>query len=261
MDELVVLDAGHGAHDSGAVGNGLTEKERALTLTKMVDEELRANGVRTYLTRSTDVFVTLSGRAAVANQKGAKIFVSFHLNSGGGTGYESFVYLTVDAKTQRLQDLLHAEAMKVLAPLGFKDRGKKKADLAVVRETNMPAVLTENGFIDNATDMSHIRQDVVLRKLAKAYAKSICTYLGKGFNEGGSGSTGGSNGGDGRLGVAYIEGTNVNLRNTPSTSGAVIRKLNNPESYIVWYEENGWLNLGGKQFVFNDPSYIRFVRA
>lgn len=258
-DELVVLDAGHGAHDSGAVGNGLMEKERALTLTKMVDEELRANGVNTYLVRSTDVFVTLSGRAAVANQKGAKVFVSFHLNSGGGTGYESFVYLTVDAKTQRLQDLLHAEAMKVLAPLGFKDRGKKKADLAVVRETNMPAVLTENGFIDNATDMSHIRQDAVLRKLAKAYAKAICTYLGKGFNEGGS--TGGSTGGDGRLGVVYIEGTNINLRDKPSTNSNVLRKLNKPESYIVWAIENGWYNLGGNQWVYGDPSYTRFVRA
>ncbi|MFB5568604.1 N-acetylmuramoyl-L-alanine amidase [Bacillus cereus] len=260
MDELVVLDAGHGAHDSGAVGNGLQEKERALTLTKMVDEELRANGVKTFMTRSTDVFVTLSGRAKMANDRGAKVFVSFHLNSGGGTGYESFVYLSVDAATQRLQNLLHDEAMKVLAPLGIRDRGKKKKDLAVVRETNMPAVLTENGFIDNATDMSHIRQDAVLRKLAKAYAKGICTYLGKGFNEGGS--TGGSTGGDGRLGVIYVTGTNVNIRETPSKSGNVVGKINNPPyPFIVWEIRGEWYCVGANQWVYGDPSYTRFERA
>ncbi|PEA88287.1 N-acetylmuramoyl-L-alanine amidase [Bacillus thuringiensis] len=62
------------------------------------------------------------------------------------------------------------------------------------------------------------------------------------------------------IGIAYIEGTNINLRNAPSTSGAVIRKLNKPENYLVWHEQNGWLNLGGEQWMFYDPSYIRFEK-
>ncbi|EJP81072.1 N-acetylmuramoyl-L-alanine amidase [Bacillus cereus] len=259
----VVIDAGHGAHDSGAVGNGLLEKERALKLSHMLNEELRANGVSTYMTRTTDVFVTLSGRAAVANQKGAKVFISNHLNSGGGTGYESFVYNRNDSSTNRLQDLIHAEGMKVLAPLGFHDRGKKTADLAVVRETHMPAVLTENGFIDNATDMSHIRKDEVLRKLAQAYAKAICTYLGKSYN--GSGNTGGSTGGstpppttgggssDG-IGVITISGEGVNLRSGAGTNYPVKRKIV-PNTYIVWAMKDGWACVGGDEWVYADPSY------
>ncbi|MGN7195656.1 N-acetylmuramoyl-L-alanine amidase [Bacillus mycoides] len=59
-------------------------------------------------------------------------------------------------------------------------------------------------------------------------------------------------------GVAYIEGKNVNLRKGPGTSYSKIRQLNKPESYIVWGEKDGWLNLGGEQWIKNDPSYVKF---
>jgi N-acetylmuramoyl-L-alanine amidase len=258
----VVIDAGHGAHDSGAVGSGLQEKERALTLSTMLNEELRASGVSTYMTRSTDVFVTLSGRAKLANDRGAKVFISEHLNSGGGTGYESFVYNRNDKNTNLLQDLVHAESMKVLAPLGFHDRGKKTANLAVVRETHMPAVLTENGFIDNATDMAHIRKDEVLRKLAQAQAKAICTYLGKSYKGSGntSGPTGGSTpppttGGESNgIGTITISGEGVNLRSGAGTNYPVKRKIA-PNTYIVWAMKDGWACVGGDEWVYADPSY------
>ncbi len=59
-------------------------------------------------------------------------------------------------------------------------------------------------------------------------------------------------------GIAYIEGKNVNLRKGPDTSYSKIRQLNKPESYIVWAEKDGWLNLGGEQWIKNDPSYVKF---
>ncbi|MGH0448484.1 N-acetylmuramoyl-L-alanine amidase [Bacillus mycoides] len=61
-------------------------------------------------------------------------------------------------------------------------------------------------------------------------------------------------------GVAYIEGENVNLRKGPDTSYSKIRQLNKPESYIVWGEKDGWLNLGGEQWIKNDPSYVKFSK-
>ncbi|MFP3415009.1 N-acetylmuramoyl-L-alanine amidase [Bacillus sp. SIMBA_074] len=61
-------------------------------------------------------------------------------------------------------------------------------------------------------------------------------------------------------GIAYIEGSNVNLRKGPGTSYSKIRQLNKPESYIVWGEKDGWLNLGGEQWVKNDPSYVKFSK-
>ncbi|MED1115883.1 N-acetylmuramoyl-L-alanine amidase [Bacillus paramycoides] len=61
-------------------------------------------------------------------------------------------------------------------------------------------------------------------------------------------------------GIAYIEGYNVNLRKGPDTSYSKIRQLNKPESYIVWGEKDGWLNLGGEQWIKNDPSYVKFEK-
>lgn len=264
MADLVVLDPGHGDHDPGAIGNGLQEKERALTLTRMVRDILVANGVNVKMTRDSDIFVTLSGRAKIANDLGAKIFVSFHLNSGGGTGYESFVYNRNDKNTNRLQDLIHAEAMKVLGPKGFRDRGKKTKDLAVVRETHMPAVLTENGFIDNANDMSHIRQDEVLRQLAKGYAKAILNYLGKDLvNGGGSGGNGGGStkppvSNDG-IGVATVAVDNLRLRRGPGTTYEHIRYLPKGEPYIVYAIKDGWVNLGGDQWAYAGDGYMKLA--
>ncbi|KXY33376.1 peptidoglycan recognition protein family protein [Bacillus sp. FSL K6-0067] len=59
-------------------------------------------------------------------------------------------------------------------------------------------------------------------------------------------------------GIAYIEGYNVNLRKGPDTSYSKIRQLNKPEAYVVWAEKDGWLNLGGEQWIKNDPSYVKF---
>ncbi|MGH0950789.1 N-acetylmuramoyl-L-alanine amidase [Bacillus mycoides] len=84
------------------------------------------------------------------------------------------------------------------------------------------------------------------------------TNTGGGTNNitgGGSGKDAGTQG----LGIAYIEGSNINLRQEPNTNGSVIRKLNNGESYVVWEERDGWLNLGNS-WVKYDPSYIIFAR-
>ncbi|MCQ6527841.1 N-acetylmuramoyl-L-alanine amidase [Bacillus mycoides] len=59
-------------------------------------------------------------------------------------------------------------------------------------------------------------------------------------------------------GIAYIEGYNVNLRKGPGTSYSKVRQLNKPEAYVVWCEKDGWLNLGGEQWIKNDPSYVKF---
>lgn len=259
-NEEIIIDAGHGAHDSGAVGNGLLEKERALKLSLYLRDELVSSGVSVAMTRTSDTFLSLSARAKFANDRGAKVFISNHLNSSdnpSALGYETFVYNRNDANTNRLQDLIHAEGMKVL---GFRDRGKKTADYAVLRETHMPAVLTENGFISNASEMADIRKDEVLRKLAQGYARAICTYLGKSYN--GSGSTGGSNPtptpppttGDGSIGTITITGDSVNLRTGAGTNYPVKRKIAKG-AYKVWAMQNGWACVGGDEWVYADPSY------
>lgn len=246
---LVVLDAGHGGHDPGAVGNGFTEKERALTLTKYVDAELKSRGIRTMLTRDNDTFVSLSGRANIANRNKATIFVSFHLNAAtpSASGYETFTYTKVDANTKRLQDLLHSNAMAVLNKYGIKDRGKKQANLAVVRETTMPAVLTENGFISNADDMKYIGDNNVLNELGKAYADAIAMYLGVKVASKPKQTVPKQT----QIGVATVKVPELNVRQGPGTQYGVVKKVYKGESYKVFAEVNGWLNVGGDQWISN----------
>ncbi|MBE7117272.1 N-acetylmuramoyl-L-alanine amidase [Bacillus paranthracis] len=178
----IMIDAGHGAHDSGAVGNGLREKDIVLKIALKTQEILvnRFNNVEAHLTRFDDTFVTLSGRAAYANQKGVDAFVSIHCNSGGGYGFESFRMEGVnDARTVGFQNAIHKHLSAVYANnvSPYRDRGMKQSNLAVLRETNMIAVLTENLFMDNA-EIKHFNDAAFIEKIAEAHAEGIAEFFG-----------------------------------------------------------------------------------
>jgi N-acetylmuramoyl-L-alanine amidase len=162
----LVIDPGHGGHDPGTVANGLKEKDLTLTIAKHIGRMLAEyEGVEVHYTRTDDRFLELSERAAIANKLKADYFISIHINAGGGTGFESYIYNgNVNAKTIAYQNVIHAEIMRAIG--GVKDRGKKRANYAVLRETNMPAILTENLFIDNANDAAKLKSDQFLQQIA-----------------------------------------------------------------------------------------------
>ena len=173
----VYIDPGHGGSDPGAVANGLREKDLTLKIAKYTRSYLQNNykGVSVRMSRTGDTYPSLSARARDANNWGADVFVSIHINAGGGVGYEDFIYNGgVSGNTRKLQDKLHDE----LSPLFSKDRGQKRANYAVLRQTNMPAVLTECGFIDSSTDANFLKKENNLKKLGEAHAKGIAVYLG-----------------------------------------------------------------------------------
>jgi len=176
---IVVLDPGHGGKDPGAVGFELAEKDVVLRLALMVRDELLSGWqVDVRLTRDSDVFVGLSDRAAFANRLGASLFVSLHCNAGGGTGFESYIHPAAKPATANIQQVIHGEVMAYLRKHGVRDRGMKKANLAVCRETKMPAVLLECLFIDTLHDNRLLRDESFLRGLAKAIASGIAKVLG-----------------------------------------------------------------------------------
>jgi N-acetylmuramoyl-L-alanine amidase len=182
MSKLVVVDPGHGGHDPGAQGHGLNEADLTLAISKRLRNQLaRDFDVDVKLTRSDDTFVALDARAAFANDQHADYFVSVHINSsdGSGTGYESYIHpsASADSPTAHRRTTLHHAATHFLTPHGVQDRGPKTANFAVLRQTKMPAVLTENLFIDNDVDAQLLKDDTVLRGLAHAYANGIATAL------------------------------------------------------------------------------------
>ncbi|MBS3680426.1 N-acetylmuramoyl-L-alanine amidase [Ornithinibacillus massiliensis] len=174
----IYLDPGHGGTDPGAVGNGLQEKNVNLAIALKVRDILNRDydGHSIRMSRTSDTSRTLAQRTNDANSWGADYFVSIHINAGGGTGYEDYIYNgSVSSNTVTYRDRLHAEIMR---QVDFVNRGKKRANFHVLRETNMPAVLTENGFIDNASDAAKLKSDAYLTRIALGHANGIAQALG-----------------------------------------------------------------------------------
>ncbi|RAW13588.1 N-acetylmuramoyl-L-alanine amidase [Paenibacillus taichungensis] len=174
----VWIDAGHGGKDPGAVSNGIQEKDIALKVSLGIKNRLEADyeNVQVLLSRSTDVFLELRDRTAKANAAGADILVSIHCNAGGGKGgFESFRYTSASENSIKLQDKLHKA---IMGKLGGIDRGQKAQNLHMVRESKMPAVLTENLFIDVAPDADRLKQTTVINAIIDGHVQGIAAYLG-----------------------------------------------------------------------------------
>lgn len=178
MTVKIMIDPGHGGSDPGAVGNGLKEKDLTLQIAIKTKDYLDKHytGHITRLTRQGDDTLSLNARTNMANEWGADYFLSIHVNAGGGSGYEDFIYNgIVQAETSRLRDIIHDLTSKAV---DWRNRGKKKANFHVLRETRMPAMLTENGFIDNKSDSDKLKQNSTINAIAKAHAEG----LAKAFN-------------------------------------------------------------------------------
>lgn len=173
---LVVLDAGHGGANPGAVYQGRQEKDDALALTLAIGNILEAEGVDVYYTRTTDVYETPLQKAQEANATGADYFVSIHRNSSPipnqYTGIESLVYSSYGEAAR-----LAANINEELEEVGYANQGvNQRQNLVVLRRTQMPAVLVEVGFIN--TDMDNQMFDDTFEETAQAIAKGILETLG-----------------------------------------------------------------------------------
>lgn len=170
------LDPGHGGSDPGAQGNGLQEKNVNLDIALRIRENL-INGyenVEVEMSRTSDTFKSLTQRTNEANAWGADYYLSIHCNAFNGTaqGYEDYIHssLSDSSTTAEYQDIIHAEVIKVNQ---LRDRGQKKANFHVLRETTMSALLTENGFIDNAHDGALLKESSWREKVAQGHVNGL----------------------------------------------------------------------------------------
>jgi N-acetylmuramoyl-L-alanine amidase len=179
----IYLDAGHGGKDSGAIGNGLYEKNICLDLVKRIEAKLKEyKNVQVMQTRTTDIFLELQERTDKANAWGANVFISIHCNSGGtattAKGYESHIYNgTVTPETIALQNVLHAEVVRAIGG-NSPDRGKKRSNFHVLRESHMAAILGENLFVTNAGDAALLKQATFLDRVAQGYVNGLEKFFG-----------------------------------------------------------------------------------
>ncbi|WP_228552375.1 N-acetylmuramoyl-L-alanine amidase family protein [Gracilibacillus salitolerans] len=169
----IYIDPGHGGTDPGATGNGLREKDLTLAISKKIKNKLNQyQGVSVRLSRANDKTLSLKQRSNDANKWGADYLISVHINAGGGTGYEDFIYngLSNSSSTAKKRDVMH---QAIIDQVHLPNRGKKKANFHMVRESNMPAILTENGFIDTVNDASRLRKDSFLDDIAQGHVNGL----------------------------------------------------------------------------------------
>ncbi len=186
-NRVVMLDAGHGGSDSGAVGKlgGETILEKTLTLqiTYKVKEILENNGIATSLTRTGDTLPSLVERPTQANAENVALFVSIHINSVDNaptaSGIETFYSLenNGDAYGTTSEKLATALLKNMVSATGAVNRGVKTANHAVTRRCNMPASLVECGFITNDSEVSNMCSDDYQYKLAQGIAQGIIDTL------------------------------------------------------------------------------------
>lgn len=182
MPYSIMLDAGHGGRDPGAVYNGRQEKDDTLELVLAIGEILQNNGIDVEYTRTTDVYESPYQKALEANEAGVDYFISIHRNSfptdNTVSGVESLIYDLSGIKYEMAQSI-NAQ----LETIGFRDLGvKARPNLVVLRRTNMPAVLVEVGFINSDIDNRLFDQN--FDAIAQAIADGILDTLNSNANQG-----------------------------------------------------------------------------
>lgn len=172
----IVLDAGHGGSATGALYEGIKEKDLNLSVTKKVAAILIRHGYNVIMTRSDDTYLGLNERANIANAVNADIFVSIHSNANDDP--EIYGLSTYHFPESRRGPLL-ARAIQNAGSeaTGAKNRGILSANFAVLRETEMPAALVEMGFMTNHDELMRLADSAYQDKMAQGIADGIVNYL------------------------------------------------------------------------------------
>ncbi len=174
----LVIDAGHGGRDLGASGRKSHEKDLTLKIAKRTSRLIRRNckNVTVIMTRTEDEFVSLEDRAGMANFFNADLFLSIHANSAPTRvrGTETFIHRrSQDGRSEYLARLIQ----QAYEQQGQRNnRGVKRANFAVLRNTKMPGVLTEVGFISDAKEEKFMKSRRGRNKLARCLFEAFQQY-------------------------------------------------------------------------------------
>ncbi len=169
----VIVDAGHGGRDQGAVWAGVREARLNLQVARLVESSLRSRGYRVIMTRRSDRFVSLGRRAQIANRYGNAVFVSIHFNATRNTRVRGAETFYAGRKGRVLASGIQREMTKNLK---VRNRGVKYRRFSVLRHTNCPAVLVECGFISNPYERKRCSSRSYQVLSARSIVKGIERY-------------------------------------------------------------------------------------
>ena len=178
-DFHVVLDPGHGGEDPGAVVGEIYEKDINLSVALLVHDILSAqDGVTVSMTRNDDSFPSLSERAEFANREGADLYVSIHANALDDETYSGLFtfYHPNKRSSKEIAELIQDSASNASGAI---NRGVRSENYVVLRETDMPAVLVETGFMTCPEELSLLIDDEYQTKIAKGISEGILAFISK----------------------------------------------------------------------------------
>lgn len=167
----VIVDAGHGGHDTGARSvSGSREKVLALDTSRRLASVLRKKGFRVIETRSSDYFVPLPRRVEISNRTPNSIFVSVHYNWSARAGAGGMEIYYFNNRSRRLAANVLRETLRAYP---CENRGVKTARFHVLRNNRRPAVLCELGFLSNPRDNRYVQNASTRQRLAEKIAAGI----------------------------------------------------------------------------------------
>lgn len=169
----IIIDPGHGGHDIGGHTGKVYEKWLTLDTSLRLERILKERGYRTVLTRRSDVFISLSQRAAIANKYSNAAFVSIHFNHAGRAGACGFETFYHNAGSKALASYVQHG---MLSHLKATNRGVKYARFYVIRNNKIPSILVEGGFVSNRAECNRIKEAWFREGLAKGIADGISRY-------------------------------------------------------------------------------------
>ena len=188
---IVMLDPGHGGYDPGAITNqGVYEKSINLQIAQKVKEMLGPSGIGVFLTREEDIDyvpdgakgkttkkqIDLNRRIDMAKEANADVFVSLHVNAtatGQESGAETFYHYESESG-KRLAELVQQELIKIP---GMNRRIAKPGDFYIIKNTSMPAVIVEVGYLSSMKEQKKLQQSWYQEQLARAIAKGIANFF------------------------------------------------------------------------------------
>lgn len=170
----VVVDAGHGGKDTGAMRSGVLEKDLNLSMALNLKTALESRGLTVLMTRSSDTFVPLPDISGFANRNGPDLFISVHHNASVNTsiaGLETYYY---HGNSIPLANKIHAQMVRMI---GCNNRGVRSARFYVINHTKAPAVLLEMGYVSNPSELQAVQSSARQKVAAEAIANGVVDYL------------------------------------------------------------------------------------